>query len=132
MIAAATIAGVSPKRMIWVTFKVRGFHRYPGAPEEVAYLRERHRHQFGFRVWIEVFGDNRDLEFHMTQAWLESLHTKDGTLEADGKSCEMLANELHARMVQEERFQNRDIWIEVDEDGECGAFMRYDAVEPRR
>lgn len=126
MTAAATIAGISPKRMIWVTFKVRGFHCYPNAPEPVAYLRERHRHQFGFRVWIEVFGDNREIEFHMTQAWLESLYAKDGALEADGKSCEMLANELYAHMVEEQRFQNRDIWIEVDEDGECGAFMRYE------
>lgn len=126
MSSAATIAGVSPKRMIWVTFKVRGFHCYPDAPEEVAYLRERHRHQFGFRVWIEVWGDNREIEFHMTQAWLESLYARGGALEADGKSCEMLANELYARMVQEERFQRRDIWIEVDEDGECGAFMRYE------
>lgn len=132
MTAATTIASVASKRMIWVTFKVRGFHCYPDAPEEVAYLRERHRHQFGFRVWIEVFGDNRDLEFHMTQTWLENLYSEKGVLEADGKSCEMLATELRARMVQEERFQNRDIWIEVDEDGECGAFMRYDAVEPRR
>ncbi|WIU39963.1 hypothetical protein [Methylorubrum extorquens] len=126
MTSAAMFAGVSPNRMIWVTFKVRGFHCYPGAPEAVAYLRERHRHQFGFRVWIEVFGDNREIEFHMTQAWLESLYAKDGVLEADGKSCEMLANELYARMVEEQRFQNRDIWIEVDEDGECGALMRYE------
>lgn len=129
MTAAATIAGVSPKRMIWVTFEVRGFHCYPDAPEEVAYLRERHRHKFGFRVWIEVWGDNREIEFHMTQRWLERLYAEDGALEADDKSCEMLANDLFVRMVKEPRFQNRDIWIEVDEDGECGAFMRYE--QPR-
>lgn len=130
MTPAANIARAASKRMIWVTFKVRGFHCYPGAPDEVSYLRERHRHLFGFRVWIEVFGNNREIEFHMTQAWLENLYGHGGALEADGKSCEMLANDLYARMVEEQRFQNRDIWIEVDEDGECGAFMRYEQ-EPR-
>jgi hypothetical protein len=33
-------------------------------------------------------------------------------------------------MVQEQRYRGRDIWIEVDEDGECGCFMRYEQ-EPR-
>lgn len=126
MSSVAAIAGITPKPMIWVTFKVHGFHNYPSAPEQVAYLRDRHRHLFGFRVWIEVFGSNRDIEFHMTQAWLAELYGKNGPLEADGKSCEMLANELFASMASEERFQGRDIWIEVDEDGECGAFMRYE------
>jgi hypothetical protein len=124
------ITGVARKRMIWVRFSVKGFHCYPGAPDEVAYLRERHRHRFNFRVWMEVWGDNRELEFHMEQAWLESLYERGGPLEAEGKSCEMLANDLYARMVQEQRYRGRDIWIEVDEDGECGCFMRYEQ-EPR-
>ncbi len=115
--------------MIWVTFKVRGFHCYPGAPDKVSYLRARHRHQFGFRVWIEVFGDNRDIEFHLTQMWLEDQYKENGALEANHKSCEMLANDLYALMVKEERFQHRDVWIEVDEDGECGAFMRYEQIK---
>jgi hypothetical protein len=126
MITAEKIAGITPKRMIWVRFSVKGFHHYAHAPEPVAYLRERHRHRFGFRVWMEVWGDNRELEFHMEQAWLESLYGEGGALEADGKSCEMLANDLYALMMQEERYRGRDIWIEVDEDGECGCFMRYE------
>ncbi|WP_279356202.1 hypothetical protein [Methylobacterium indicum] len=131
MTSAAMISGIAPKRMIWVTFKVRGFHCYPDAPDQVAYLRARHKHLFGFRVWVEVWGDNRELEFHMMQAWLESQFASGGPLEAEGQSCEMLANNLYERMVQEERYQGRDIWIEVDEDGECGCFMRYERAAGR-
>lgn len=126
MTATAMIAGLTLKRMIWVRFSVKGFHCYPKAPDQVAYLRDRHRHKFGFRVWIEVWGDNRDIEFHMVQTWLESLYERGGPLEAEGRSCEMLADELYRRMIAEDRYQRREIWIEVDEDGECGSFTRYE------
>lgn len=130
MTAIATVPSTEPKRMIWVKFSVEGFHCYPDAPEEVAYLRSRHRHTFNFRVSVQVWKDDRDLEFHMTKAWLKR-QFQDGPLEAENRSCEMLANDLHHLMTCEERFRGRAIWIEVDEDGECGCFMRYAAKEPR-
>ena len=126
MTPAATIAGIAPKRMIWVTFTVKGFHCYPKAPAGREYLRDRHRHRFGFRVWMEVWGDDRELEFHNEEGWLEGCFQQGGPLEAEGKSCEMLANELFALIAQQPRYDRRDIWIEVDEDGQCGCFMRYE------
>ena len=54
---------VSVQRSIWVKFEVIGFHCYPDAPEQVAYLRERHRHKFGFTVSMPVTHNEREVEF---------------------------------------------------------------------
>ena len=108
-------------KMVWVTFRKKGFHRYPDAPEDVKYLRDVHRHIFKFKVGIEVGHDNRDIEFHQLLNWLEGLY--EGELDVDYKSCEMMANDLHASIV--EKYGQVRCFIEVAEDGECGAFMTY-------
>ena len=61
------------KRSIWVTFRKEGIHKYPSAltdPKlatgdeyDVSFLGYPHRHIFHFKVQIEVFHDDRDLEF---------------------------------------------------------------------
>ena len=61
--------------------------------------------------------------------WLEGLY-KDNVLELDGKSCETISDELRAFIAA--RYLDREIWIEISEDGECGSFTRYDAVELRK
>ncbi|MBM38205.1 MAG: hypothetical protein CMO97_03945, partial [Woeseia sp.] len=63
----------SAKRMIWVTFRREGIHKYPAAltdPKlntndeyDVSFLGYPHRHIFHFRVAIEVFHNDRDIEF---------------------------------------------------------------------
>jgi len=55
-------------KQIWVTFKKEGIHKYPAALEDpkledVSFLGYPHRHIFHFKVWIEVFHDDRDIEF---------------------------------------------------------------------
>ena len=126
--AAANIAAVSPHRMIWVTFQRAGFHRWPDAPQERDYLATRHRHLFKFRVWIQVWHRDREVEFHTFLEWLESLY-KDSILQLDGKSCETISDELHDHIAA--KYADREIWIEVSEDGECGNLSRYSAKEPR-
>ena len=59
--------------LIWVTFTKEGIHKYPAALEDpnlatgdeydVSFLGYPHRHIFKFRVSIEVFHDDRDIEF---------------------------------------------------------------------
>ena len=80
----------------------------------------------GFVTALHIWGDDRELEFHNEEDWLEGCFQQGGPLEAEGKSCEMLANELFALIAQQPRYDRRDIWIEVDEDGQCGCFMRYE------
>ncbi len=115
-------------KMIWVTFQKKGFHRYPDAPEDVSYLREVHRHIFKFKVGVEVTHDNRDIEFHQFLNWLEGLFA-ESVLNVDYKSCEMIANDIYAKI--EEEFGALRCFISVAEDGECGAFMTYGFDDPK-
>ena len=122
------------KRNIWVTFTKEGIHCYPAAGTDpalntageydVSFLANPHRHLFHFKVWIEVFHDDRDIEFIQFKRWLESLY--QGKLELDYKSCEMIADEL-ADQIQT-KYPGRQVRIEVSEDGENGCEIDY-AVE---
>ena len=120
-----------PKKMIWVTFRKEGIHMYPAAATDpklktgdeydVSFLGTPHRHIFHFKVYIEVFHDDRDIEFIQFKRWLEKLYR--GTLELNFKSCEMISEDLHAEITA--RYPGREIWIEVSEDGENGSFIKY-------
>ena len=114
------------KKFIFVTFQKEGIHRYPDAPEGVEFLRNPHRHMFHFRVDIEVFHDDRDIEFILFKRELEALYS-EGTLELDHKSCEMLSDDL-ADYIQQ-NYPDRELKIEVSEDGENGAVCFYEARE---
>lgn len=105
---------------IWVTFELPGMHRYPNAPDEVAYLRNEHRHIFKFRVEITVHHDDREIEFHMFKNWLLSQYSK-GTLQLNHNSCEMLASGLLERILLKYDCSKRTVSVDVSEDGECGA-----------
>jgi len=122
------------KSKIWVTFRREGTHKYPAAltdPKlktgdeyDVSFLGYPHRHIFHFKVAIEVFHDDRDIEFIQFKRWLENLYGK-GTLELDYKSCEMIATDLYQQINS--RYPNREITIDVSEDGENGATMTWAA-----
>ena len=119
-------------KMIWVTFQKEGMHKYPAALDDpklktgdeydVSFLGYPHRHIFHFKVAIEVFHDDRDIEFILFKRWLEGLY--NGTLELDYKSCEMMADEL-AKTIQA-RYPGRQLTIEVSEDGENGCLITYE------
>ena len=109
-------------KSIWVTFQKEGIHKYPDAPEGVEFLRHPHRHMFHFRVELEVFHDDRDVEFILFKRELEALYT-GGTLQLDYKSCEMMADDLAEYIVA--KYPNRHLVIEVSEDGENGARCVY-------
>jgi len=123
---------VRPKKMIWVTFRKEGIHMYPAAATDpklktgdeydVSFLGTPHRHIFHFKVYIEVFHDDRDIEFIQFKRWLEKLYN-EGTLQLNYKSCEMISENLHAEITA--RYPNREIWIEVSEDGENGCFIKF-------
>jgi len=109
-------------KMIWVTFQKEGIHKYPDAPEGVEFLKYPHRHMFHFRVEMEVFHDDRDVEFILLKRELEALYS-EGTLQLDFKSCEMMADDLYEYL--EDKYEGRDIVIEVSEDLENGTRAYY-------
>ena len=123
---------VRPNKMIWVTFQKEGMHKYPAAltdpalatgdEYDVSFLGYPHRHIFHFKVWISVTHDDRDIEFIQFKRWLLNLY-KDSILALDYKSCEMMSEDLYQQISQ--KYPNREIWIEVSEDGENGSFIKY-------
>ena len=110
------------KKSIWVTFQKEGIHKYPNAPKEVEFLKDPHRHIFKFKVQIEVYDNDRDIEFFIFKRWLESLYADD-TLELDYKSCEMIADDL-AKEIKD-KYSDRWLAIDVSEDGENGCHIEY-------
>ena len=118
-------------RNIWVTFEKEGMHCYPAAATDpnlatgdeydVSFLAHPHRHIFKFRVDIEVFDDDRDIEFIQFKRWLLSLY--DGEFSVDYKSCEMISDDLYGAI--NDKYPGRNITIEVSEDGENGARCIY-------
>ena len=122
------------QRQIWVTFQMEGIHKYPAALTDpaladVQFLGYPHRHIFHFRVWIDVFHNDRDLEFIQFKRWCESLYSGHGAvLSLDHKSCEMMADDLYIQIAS--RYPGRVVHIEVSEDGENGALIRYELTQP--
>lgn len=114
------------QKFIFITFQKEGTHCYPDAPKEVSFLRNEHRHMFHFRVELEIFHDDRDIEFIMFKRELEGLYNDD-ILNLDHKSCEMMAEELHNYIV--EIYEERDLIITISEDGENGAVCYYPAIK---
>lgn len=123
-------------RQIWVTFRREGIHCYPAAATDpqlktgdaydVSFLASPHRHIFHFRVAIDVFHTDRDIEFIQFKRWLESLYI--GTLELNYKSCEMIADDLYDQIAG--RYPGRNVVIEVAEDGENGCSISYNQSRP--
>ena len=124
-------------RMIWVSFQREGIHKYPAAETDpklntndeydVSFLAHPHRHIFHFRVSIEVFHNDRDIEFIQFKRWLNSLYEKT-TLELDYKSCEMIADDLYDQIAM--RYPERKVIIDVSEDKENGCVIEYNQKEP--
>ena len=120
-------------KMIWVTFRKEGMHKYPAALEDpklktgdeydVSFLGYPHRHTFHFKIAIEVFHDDRDIEFIQFQRWILSLYSQ-GTLQNDFKSCEMMSDDLYVQITK--KYPGRKIEIDVSEDGENGSHAVYE------
>ena len=123
-------------RFIWVTFQREGIHCYPqaghdpalatGDKYDVSFLSTPHRHIFHFRVGIQVTHNDRDIEFIQFKRWLESLF--QGILELNNKSCEMISDDLYEVIAT--RYPDRDIQIEVSEDGVNGCSIYYNTKRP--
>ena len=107
---------------VYCTLQVEATHNWPGCPfDEVAYLRDPHRHVFHIKANKLVNHDDRDTEFIMLKhEILQYLrhnyyksHVKMCVLGA--MSCEMLAREL---------IDAFDLCrCEVNEDNENGAVL---------
>jgi len=127
------------QRQIWVTFQKEGIHCYPAAAIDpllatrdhfdVSFLASPHRHIFHFRVSIDVWHNDRDIEFIQFKRWLESLYSgQQNCLRLDYKSCEMIADDLYVQIAN--RYPERNVTISVSEDGENGCTITYNTHQP--
>lgn len=120
------------KRFVYVTLQREGLHRYPAAETDsnlatndeydVSFLQYTHRHIFHFNIAIEVFHNDRDIEFIQFKRWIENSFN-DGTMQLDYRSCEMVSDQLYDFIAT--RYPDRDIHITVSEDNENGATIFY-------
>ena len=124
-------------RTIFVRFQKEGIHKYPAAATDpnlatgdeydVSFLATPHRHIFHFEVSIEVFHNDRDIEFIQFKRWLENQYSQN-ILQLDYKSCEMISDDLYEVIAT--RYPDRNIVIQVSEDNENGATIVYNTYQP--
>ena len=124
-------------RTIFVRFQKEGIHKYPAAATDpnlatgdeydVSFLATPHRHIFHFEVTVEVFHNDRDIEFIQFKRWLENQYSQ-GILALDYKSCEMISDDLYEVIAT--RYPNRNMTITVSEDNENGATIHYNKTQP--
>ena len=124
-------------RTIFVRFQKEGIHKYPAAATDpnlatgdeydVSFLATPHRHIFHFEVSIEVFHNDRDIEFIQFKRWLENQYSQN-ILALDYKSCEMISDDLYEVIAT--RYPDRNIVIQVSEDNENGATIVYNTTQP--
>lgn len=114
-------------RYIEISFKKEGIHKYPAALtdpklKDVEFLGYPHRHVFHFYVKVQVWHNDRDIEFILFKRELETLYS-EGTLQLDYKSCEMIAEDIICYI--QSVYPSRDITVRVYEDNENGAILEY-------
>lgn len=114
---------------IFIQTQFSGVHMWPDAPAEVSYLRNLHRHMFHVTVKVDVFHDDRELEFIMLKHHVEALikgFLEDPDKWPDTTSCEQMAADI-AKSLQETYGVTRSYEVTVSEDGENGAIVFLEA-----
>lgn len=92
------------QRCVICAVDVEGFHHWPGAPDNLSYLRTRHRHVFQIRIEFEVSHGDREVEINQRQTEIKSYLLQkyipadscrqDRACEFGAMSCEQIAEEL--------------------------------------
>jgi len=116
------------KTFIIVKTQFEGMHCYPEAPGEVSFLRSPHRHIFYIEAEIEVFHEDRELEFILVK---RDLNVQLASIQLKNWSCETIAKVLQDYL--KERYpvpaelnldRTRYVNVKVFEDNENGAYLR--------
>ena len=105
------------KAKIVVNLKFEGIHSWKGCPfEDVAFLRNDHRHIFWVRAVKTVSHLDRDIEIIRFKRDLETYcDSLKPIIKEQGWSCEMIASDILKNFECDS--------VEVLEDGENGAIV---------
>lgn len=108
------------KSFVKLDFDIVGFHNYEGAPEDVSFLQDRHRHIFTVRCKYAVTDLNREKEIFIQTDFVKEylIESYGSPCEFGAMSCEMIAKDLldHIR-------DDGGVWVEVLEDNKGGAVV---------
>jgi hypothetical protein len=103
-----------------VRFAVEGWHSWPDAQGKRVYLASPHRHLFHVEVRLQVFHDEREVEYHdlldLCKVWFPGG-------EMGSKSCETMARELLQKVTA--HFPKRSTEVHCFEDGEVGSIIHH-------
>lgn len=109
---------------ILIRTSFEGFHRWPDAPNEAAWLRESHRHIFHVELHVPVMHDGRDIEFILAKRELDAFLVQFAAM-LDTESCESIAASIIH--FASHRWPRVGMYAcEVSEDGENGALVCAD------
>lgn len=132
--------------LVKVHFEIEGVHNFPQVedmikamdPEgkvpllDVSFLKHPHRHIFKFDLKIDVFHDDRDIEFiqagRTVKEFLLRVYPPTGQYGCSNfgaKSCEMLAKEAAEAFCLLYKDYVGHMLVEVSEDGENSAIARF-------
>lgn len=112
------------KTTVILDFDMEGFHWWSDAPDQVAFLRQSHRHLFRFRVGLRVAASNREREIFLEQWHLQDrLNREFAMLRGDSRGPVLGFNGMSCEQIAEWVLNNTDgaVWCEVLEDGRGGA-----------
>lgn len=107
------------RKFIEVTWQFEGQHCWPSAPDDVAFLRNPHRHIFHCRARLEVYHEDREVEFILLKRELEARTLEWLCNESD--SCEHMA--IRILEYLQTRYAYRRAYVWVSEDGENAAMI---------
>ena len=104
---------MSIKKIVWIKTSFEGFHRWINAPDDVAFLRDYHRHIFEVKLGVEVSDGDREVEFFQLKRKVESFILDEFEGHWFEFSCEQIAEFLLNKFDA--------CFVEISEDGENGA-----------
>jgi hypothetical protein len=105
-------------RTIFITTSFIGYHSYKNAPNEVAFLKNEHRHKFNVKVTAKVLHNDRDIEYFCFKRRVDKIintfFSNNQYNELEVQSCEDMAEKLIKYLEFE--YKNQIISVEVNED----------------
>jgi hypothetical protein len=109
-------------RQVEVSTRFEGTHKYPKAPAGVEFLAHEHRHIFHVNVRLDVFHNDREVEFILFKREIETF-IRNNMKQLNHRSCEMIGETILEYVTG--RYLGRSCRVSVFEDGESGAHIEF-------
>ena len=111
------------KSYVEVSIYHRTMHCWPDAPKNRGYLRKSHPHNFRVTLEIQVFDDDREIEFHNLQDDLLNV----AVFEMENSfSCETWAKRILEHLQKQHQIGNqREIEVSVAEELDVKGIVKY-------